>query len=151
MESSLAYIDPLVSSPAYLREGIVRRMTIKFDRRFCTQDTKTTFGQRLRMAMGMRGIKTQAQLAQDFGVSRQTVNSWMKRGSSIDADNLFRLADMLQCNARWLYYGPPTSPHKIFVTEEMSKISEIADSLEKDELEHWISQGRLLAKLSRKK
>lgn len=64
-----------------------------------------TITDRINAAFLASGLK-QSDLAERAGVSKQTVNGWLKgRVENIRPENLFSAADALGINARWLATG----------------------------------------------
>ena len=86
-----------------------------------------TLRERIIDAMAKRGMK-QTELAQLSGVSRSTVSLWVGGTTkSIEGEILFRAANALQVNPRWLATGEP--PQKSTADEVKEKKS-IYNSLE---------------------
>jgi len=62
-----------------------------------------TLAGRIRIGMAAKGIATPSQLARRLKLNRQTVHKWLREDvQQIDPIHLFRLADTLELNPRWL-------------------------------------------------
>lgn len=82
-------------------------------------------------------------------VGRQTVHRWFSgEGEHIWPEQLFALAEALNCNPQWLAVGPPHLPMKPFFPDlEQSELMQIFNSLPDQAKEQWISQGRGLVQI----
>jgi transcriptional regulator with XRE-family HTH domain len=102
--------------------------------------------------MTKAGLQKPADLARKLDVHRQTVSKWLNGDvDDLSPEMLFKLADALEVNARWLYTGPPASPIKPRVLdpedEELVQIKETLDRTSPDAKEQWLSNGRSLVRI----
>ena len=98
------------------------------------------------------GLRKPSELANLLGVHRQTVGKWLNGDvEDLTPEMLFKLADALNVNPRWLYAGPPESPIKPRVLDpEQEELVQIKETLEKsnvDAKEQWLSSGRSLVRI----
>jgi transcriptional regulator with XRE-family HTH domain len=98
------------------------------------------------------GLKNQSELARRLKVHRQTVNKWLKGDvDDLTPEMLFKLADALGVNPRWLYSGPPESPVKPRALdpeqEELIHIKETLESANATAADQWLSNGRSLVQI----
>lgn len=97
-------------------------------------------GERLRQIRKAKGM-TQAQLAKEIGVAQSTIAE-IERGMSrsANAQNLLRIAAVLETNPEWLLTGKG-SPDISAFTPTDSEITRIADSLTPQAKAAWIAAG----------
>lgn len=107
----------------------------------------STFRGRLRGAMRAAGILKQTDLAAKMDLPRQTINKWLNgETKNMTHENLFRLADVLKVNAKWLTLGGDFSPvqPKHLRPDETAVLS-VFHQLEKLDVETcdaWLQIGR---------
>lgn len=108
-----------------------------------------TLAGRIRIGMAGAGISSPAELARRMKVNRQTVHRWIAgEGDKLTPDMLFRLADALEVNPRWLAMGAPHSPVKPHIPSvEEAELISLFVSLPSAARESWMSSGRDLIKL----
>jgi transcriptional regulator with XRE-family HTH domain len=103
--------------------------------------------------MAQAGIKNMSELARRMKVNRQTVHRWLDgQGDKLTPEMLFKLADALNVNARWIAFGPPETPVKPMVLDpDSAEVVEIKEALDKsgnpEAKDQWLSQGRTLVKI----
>lgn len=98
--------------------------------------------------MAQSGIKTVAELARRMKLNRQTVHRWVAGEGDPTPELLFKLSDVLQCNARWLALGHPESPVKPMTpTPEQAEVLDIFTRLPPAAQETWMTNGRDLLRL----
>ena len=102
--------------------------------------------------MTSAGLSTPSALAKALDVHRQTVFKWLNgEVEDLTPEMLFKLADVLDVNPRWLYAGPPESPIKPRVLDpEQEELVQIKESLEKaspQAKDQWLSNGRSLVQI----
>ena len=109
-----------------------------------------TLKDRIAAAMAAAGIRSPAELARRMGIQRQTVYRWTNgEGDKLTPEMLYKLADALNANARWLAEGPPWSPVRPrHLTPEQNMVLEIHAQLSPELREDWIKQGNTLVRLS---
>lgn len=110
----------------------------------------TTLKARIEMAMAAVAIRSGAELARKMRVPRQTVYRWLNgEGDKLTPEMLYRLADALNANARWLAEGPPSSPVRPrHLSPEQNLVLEIHSRLTKELRDDWIKQGNNYARLA---
>lgn len=108
-----------------------------------------TLSARLKIAMGSAGFKNASELARKLGIPRATVSSWLTGArSELTPAYLFRLADVLDCSARWLALGPPNTPVKgSRLDPEERAILDLWKSLPEQARDAWAKQGHDLLRL----
>lgn len=109
-----------------------------------------TLKDRIEGAMVSAGIKNPAELARRMGIPRQTVYRWINgEGDKLTPRMLYKLADTLNTNARWLAEGPPWSPVRPrHLTPEQNMLIDIYSQLTPELREEWIRTGNTLVRLS---
>jgi transcriptional regulator with XRE-family HTH domain len=109
-----------------------------------------TLKDRIAAAMTAAGIASPAALARKMGVPRQTVYRWVNgEGDKLTPQMLYRLADAVNANARWLAEGPPHSiVRPRHLTPEQDMILAIHAQLPPDLRDEWIKQGNTFVRLS---
>ena len=115
------------------------------------QDAMTLSG-RIQIQMAVAGIRTKAELARKLSakggkpVTRQTVTKWLNGDvHALTPIQLFRLADVLKCNARWLgiHEGPPQKA--VVLTVERTEVISLYDALIEAKMGRtWMKQGYAL-------
>lgn len=115
-----------------------------------TQQRDNTLKDRIAAAMAAVGIRSPAELARKMQVPRQTVYRWTNgEGDKLTPEMLYKLADALNANARWLAEGPPWSPVRPrHLTPEQQLVLEIYAQLSPDLREDWVKQGNTLVRLT---
>lgn len=100
--------------------------------------------------MAARGLTRPSELARRMKLSRQTVHNWTTgRGENLTPEMLYRLADALEVNPRWLALGPPNVPAApVYLSPEDQEVLEIRNMLETDTREQWLTHGRTIARLT---
>jgi len=100
--------------------------------------------------MAGAGIAKPVELARRLRVPRQTVSSWMTgEREALTPAMLFKLADVLNVNPRWLALGPPHSPVAMrSISPQDEELLQIKDALEGDVRDQWISSGRTMVRLT---
>lgn len=100
--------------------------------------------------MAAAGIRSPAELARKMEVPRQTVYRWTRgEGDKLTPEMLYRLADALNANARWIAEGPPWSPVRPrHLSPEQNMVLEIYAQLTPDLREEWVKNGNTLVRLS---
>lgn len=102
------------------------------------------------------GIPTPSELARRAKLHRQAIHKYLNgENEKLTPDKLFRLADALKVNPRWLAFGPPESPvQPRAVDPEASELIQIKETLEqtgteaaKAARESWITHGRNLVRI----
>lgn len=113
------------------------------------QEAKTLSG-RIRLSMAAVGLRTPTDLARKMKINRQTVHKWMTgRSDKLTPDMLFKLADALEVNARWLALGAPYSPLKMRqIDPETAELVALRENLPPQLRDAFLSHGRELLKLS---
>lgn len=108
-----------------------------------------TLAGRIRIGMAQAGLVTPSQLARKMKVNRQTVHRWVAgEGDKLTPEMLFKLADALLVNPRWLAMGAPHSPvppHIPSVNE--AEVLEVYGRLPEAAKDTWISNGRDLVRI----
>lgn len=104
------------------------------------QDEKRiTIGDRIRSRRGQVGM-THREIAEAMGVSRMSVSLWERGETALSAENLIKLAEILQCNPVWIMTGldNPYSnvPPAVIDTEDMIILSliKLLPSIEKERI-----------------
>lgn len=113
---------------------------------------EATFAGRIKLAMAAAGIGSPAELARRMKSSRQTVHNYLSgQRDNPEPTQLFRLADVLHVNPRWLALGPPHAPGvPMNLAPEEQEALEIRASLDGDAREQWLSNGRTMVRLTAK-
>jgi transcriptional regulator with XRE-family HTH domain len=102
------------------------------------------------------GIHTPAELARRAKLHRQAVHKYLAgENEKLTPEKLFKLADALRVNARWLAFGPPESPTPSRSldpeAEELVQIKETLDRADnpkaRDARDTWLSHGRDLVRI----
>lgn len=110
---------------------------------------EATLAGRIKLGMAQAGIDTPSQLAKKMKINRQTVHRWVHgEGEKLTPEMLFKLADALSVNPRWLAMGAPHSPvqpHIPSVNE--AEVLEVYARLPEAAKDTWISNGRDLVKI----
>ena len=69
-------------------------------------DVEAGISHRLQEAMRYAGVSNGAQIAREVGCTRAAINKYLRNpGSSVEAHLLFRIADYLNVDPRWLLEG----------------------------------------------
>jgi transcriptional regulator with XRE-family HTH domain len=111
--------------------------------------TDMTFGGRVRIQMAAAGIKSPAELSRRMGLGRQTISKWLNDEiKDIGLDNLYKLADTLNCSARWLATRTGTPYRATRMTVEEKEAIDLYRTLAEPVRDSWISSGRALLKAS---
>ena len=98
------------------------------------------------------GLRKPADLARLLNVHRQTVSKWLNGDvADLTTEMLYKLADALEVNDRWLYAGPPHSPVRPRVLdqdeEELVQIKATLEKANADAKDQWLSSGRSLVRI----
>jgi transcriptional regulator with XRE-family HTH domain len=104
-----------------------------------------TFGGRVKMQMAARGIRNPAELARRMSLPRQTISKWLNNETKdLELSNLYKLADILDCNARWLALrdGVPQKPVEMDL--EKKRVIDLYQALPKAVRASWVSSGEAL-------
>jgi transcriptional regulator with XRE-family HTH domain len=80
---------------------------LAFHTRYCREIRMETFGNRLRHAMAVRGIKKQLALAVQVGVDHSAVSRW-QNGSGLSLGHAIRVCEALDISLDWLIRGRGT-------------------------------------------
>ena len=133
---------------ASLGNNYFRSVGVRFKKMPTPKDM--TLKDRIAAAMATAMIHTPAQLARKMGVDRQTVYRWTNgHGEKLTPVMLYKLADALNANARWLAEGPPHSPVRPrHLTPEQAMVLDIYASLPKEQREEWVRMGNMLVRIS---
>lgn len=78
---------------------------------------------RIKIGMMMQGISSPAELASRLHLNRQTVHKWLSgEVSAIEPEHLFKLAELLEVDPKWLatQKGDPQPPER--VTPELRQL-----------------------------
>ena len=115
-----------------------------------TNEDQKTVKDRILSAMRSANIQSPAELARRMGVPRQTVYRWTNgEGEKITPEMLYKLADVLNTNARWIAEGPPWSPVRPrHLTPDQQMVLEIYAQLSPELRDDWVKQGNTLVRLS---
>lgn len=110
-----------------------------------------TLSGRIRIGMAARGITSEAELARRLKMHRQTVNKWISgEVEYLEPEYLFRLADALDCNPRWLALkeGEPQKPVELDL--EKMKVIQLYSALSKHPQvrDLWVKHGQDLLQTS---
>ena len=114
---------------------------------------EATLAGRIKIGMASAGISGSADLGRRMKVNRQTVHRWINgEGDKLTPEMLFKLADALKVNPRWLALGPPHSPVPPHIPSpdqaEVLQIHQALDQLERgDAKDTWLSSGRDLVRI----
>lgn len=69
------------------------------------EDVSTAWGQRLKYALKVRGVK-QAELADQTGNKPPSVSGWINGGTvMLGGDNAYKVCIYLRINPKWLFFG----------------------------------------------
>lgn len=100
--------------------------------------------------MAAAGIDTPTDLARRMKVNRQTVHTWVRgKRAKLTPEMLFKLADALNVNAKWLALGPPNMPSKPkHLAPDDNELIEIARALDDATRDQWLSSGRTMVRLT---
>lgn len=97
------------------------------------------------MQMAARGIRSPAELARRMSLPRQTISKWLNNETKdLELSNLYRLADLLDCNARWLALrdGVPQKPVEMDL--EKKRVIDLYQALPSGVRVSWVSSGEAL-------
>jgi transcriptional regulator with XRE-family HTH domain len=137
-----------------LAEGVEphRRRIVGTVTRQLKKSEDTTIAGRIKLAMAAVGISTPSELARRMKASRQTVHNYVSgQRDNPEPALLFKLADALNVNPRWLALGHPHSPGlPVTVTPEEAETLEIRRALDDQAREQWLSNGRTMVRLTTK-
>lgn len=101
------------------------------------------------MQMAMAGVKTPADLSRRMGLPRQTISKWLNNEiKDIGPENLYRLADVLNCSARWLVTKQGTPHRATRMSVEETEAIQIFRTLSEPVRDSWMSSGRALLNAS---
>lgn len=115
-----------------------------------------TLSGRIKIGMANAGIHTPAELARRAKLHRQMVHKYLNgENEKLTPEKLFKLADALKVNPRWLAFGPPESPvPPSSLDPEASELVQIKQTLDqapskeaRDARDNWLSQGRNLVNI----
>lgn len=102
------------------------------------------------------GIHTPAELARRAKLHRQAIHKYLAgENEKLTPDKLFRLADALKVNPRWLALGPPESPvQPTAIDTEAAELIQIKETLDKagshearTARDNWLTHGRDLVRI----
>lgn len=94
------------------------------------EDTKITIAKNLLFYRKQSGL-TQRALAEKIGVSHNTISSWENGTNSIDIDNLFKIAKILNVDISTMF-GVSTAPIKQDLTSAEKKLLDDYNKLNND-------------------
>ena len=84
------------------------------------------FSGRIRLAMAVRGINSEAELSRRCGVSRQTLNRWINgHAETMRAQQFIKLALVLDVNGVWLALGESNMTRPMSMSPDESKMLEL--------------------------
>lgn len=115
-----------------------------------------TLAGRIRIAMVSAGIPTPADLARKAKLHRQAVHKYLNgENEKLTPEKLYKLADALKVNPRWLAFGPPESPvPPRTIDPAAAELIQIRETLEKAEsrdakvaADNWVTAGRDLVRI----
>lgn len=121
-----------------------------------TSEDEGTLAGRIKLAMVSAGIPTPAELARRAKLHRQAVHKYLSgENEKLTPDKLFKLADALNVNPRWLALGPPETPvPPRAIDPEAAELIQIKETLDrapsqeaKDARENWLTHGRDLVRI----
>lgn len=104
----------------------------------------TGFGERLRDAMSIAGLRTAGDLAQKCGFSRQTAANLLKleSASNVRGGHLLVLSNCLGVRIRWLLEGDPkVGRTSVFEALAIERATHIIDKLPREKTERWLDCG----------
>ena len=103
----------------------------------------TPIGERLKFIRKLKGM-TQTQLAKAIGVDQSAI-SQIERGDSkgANAENLLKIAAVLQTNPQWLLTGRGDKDLSNFHPDD-SEVTRLANNLPSDKKAAWIAAGLAL-------
>lgn len=100
---------------------------------------------RIAISMAAKGIKTPADLARKLRLNRQTVHKWMTgEAIKLEPENLFKLADALEVNPRWLATreGEPQPPRTVPIDDQ--RVLDLYKALPPAVRDSWVKSGDAL-------
>lgn len=100
------------------------------------------------MGMVSAGIRNPSELARRMKIHRQTAHKWFDgQSDNLTPEMLFKLADILHVNPRWLAFGQPESPvAPRQIDTEAEELIQIRDALPPDARDDWLKHGRTLVR-----
>lgn len=99
--------------------------------------------------MAAKGIKTPTELARRLKLNRQTVHKWVNGDvDALEVDLLFRLAEVLDMNPRWLATreGGPQAPRPLSMEDQ--RVLDLYRSLKPGVRNSWVQSGDALLSAS---
>jgi transcriptional regulator with XRE-family HTH domain len=89
-------------------------------------------------------------LAEKMRVSPKTLSMWLTAERyKLTPELLFRLADALKVNPKWLALGPPHAMMPLrSISLEDEEVLQIKDALDGEARQQWISSGRTMVRLT---
>lgn len=102
------------------------------------------------------GIQSPAELARRAKMHRQAIHKYLSgEHEKLTPDKLFKLADALKVNPRWLAFGPPETPVQPRAidpeADELIQIKETLDQADSPDAraarDNWVTQGRNLVRI----
>jgi transcriptional regulator with XRE-family HTH domain len=106
---------------------------------------------RIKIGMAMQGIDSVSELARRVKLNRQTVHKWWSgEVDTIDLENLFRLADVLEVDPRWLgtKEGDPQPQQR--VTPELRQLIATYQAMDDRDRRVWQRNGTAMLEESGK-
>ena len=100
---------------------------------------------RIKIGMATQGIATESELARRVKLNRQTVHKWLSgEVKTIDPDTLFKLADVLNVDPKWLATkeGEPQQPQRVSL--EHKRLIELYNALPEHMRRAWLKSGDAL-------
>ncbi len=97
------------------------------------------------MQMAAAGISSASQLSRKLGLPRQTIAKWLNDEiKEISPANLYRLADLLDCSARWLAVNTGTPYRAVRMTVDEKHLFDLYRALPESVRESWVNSGQAL-------
>lgn len=136
--------------------GDPKRPRSKEETRVSDAGEEATLAGRIKLGMTNAGITTPAELARKAKLHRQAVHKYLNgENEKLTPEKLYRLADALKVNPRWLAFGPPESPVPPQAIDpaaaELIQIKETLDKAESREArqaaDNWVTAGRDLVRI----
>jgi transcriptional regulator with XRE-family HTH domain len=96
---------------------------------------RTAFGERLFQARSKAGL-SQAQVAEQLGISQQSFAGWERRETALKPDQLARLAEILGATVEHLLGGGATRPRGAGPVGKLRQVFERASKLPREQQKH---------------
>lgn len=101
-----------------------------------------TLAGRIRGGMQIKGIDTAADLARRMKLNRQTIHKWLSgEVTKLEPAHLFKLADILGLDARWLAAREGEPQPALRITLELQRLIELYQALPEKMRRAWILSG----------